>query len=95
MSKLLPLSATELMNYPVLHTTVPHEDASEKYSLISSIDVINELKHNYNWHVTSVQVAPVKDESREDKQIHCVRLRHFDDLIAPQESAVEILFFNS
>ena len=95
MSKLLPLSATELMNYPVLYTIVPHEDASEKYSLISSIDVINELKNSYNWHVTSVQVAPVKDESREDKQVHCVRLRHFDDLIAPQESAVEILFFNS
>ena len=96
MSKLLPLSAIELMNYPVLHTTVPHEDASEKYSLISSIDVINELKAKYNWHVTSVQVASVKDESREDKQVHCVRLRHFDDLVAPQqESAVEILFFNS
>jgi len=95
MSKLLPLSATELMNYPVLHTTAPHEDASEKYSLISSIDVINELKNKYNWHVTSVQVSSVKDESREDKQVHCVRLRHFDDLIAPKESAVEILFFNS
>ena len=95
MSKLLPLSATELMNYPVLHTTVPHEDASQKYSLISSIDIINKLKDNYNWHVTSVQVAPVKDGSRENKQVHCVRLRHFDDLIAPQESAVEILFFNS
>lgn len=95
MSKLLPLSATELMNYPVLYTTAPHEDASEKYSLISSIDVIKELKDSYNWHVTSVQVAPVRDESREDKQVHCVRLRHFDDLIAPQESAVEILFFNS
>ena len=94
MSK-LPLSATELMNYPVLHTTVPHEDASEKYSLISSIDIINELKAKYNWHVTSVQVASVKDESREDKQVHCVRLRHFDDLVAPQESAVELLFFNS
>lgn len=94
MSKLLPLSATELLNYPVLYTTVPHEDASEKYSLISSIDVINQLK-NYNWHCTSVQVAPVKDKSREDKQVHCVRLRHFDDLIAPQESAVELLFFNS
>lgn len=94
MSKLLPLSTTELMNYPVLHTTIPHEDASEKYSLISSIDVIQELK-SYNWYPTSVQVASVKDESREDKQVHCVRLRHFDDLIAPQESAVEILFFNS
>ena len=94
MSKLLPLSTTELMNYPVLHTTVPHEDASEKYSLISSIEVINQLK-SYNWHATSIQVAQTKDESREDKQVHCVRLRHFDDLIAPQESAVEILFFNS
>ena len=94
MSK-LPLSASELMNYPVLYTTVPHENASEKYSLISSIDIINELKNRFNWHVTSVQVASVRDESREDKQVHCVRLRHFDDLIAPQESAVEILFFNS
>ena len=64
MSKLLPLSATELMNYPVLHTTVPHTDASEKYSLISSIQVIDELKNKFNWHVTSVQVAPTKDESR-------------------------------
>ncbi|RLA59617.1 MAG: hypothetical protein DRQ78_10425, partial [Epsilonproteobacteria bacterium] len=94
MSKLLPLSALELMNYPVLHTTVPHEDASDKYSLISSIDIINELK-SYNWYPTSIQVAAVKDESRENKQVHCVRLRHFDDLISPQESAVEILFFNS
>ena len=95
MSKSLPLSATELMQYPVLYTTVPHEDASDKYSLISSIDIITELKNRYNWHVTSVQVASVQDESRENKQVHCVRLRHFDDLIAPRESAVEILFFNS
>jgi len=96
MSKSLPLSATELMNYPVLHTTTPHEDASEKYSLISSIDIINELKNSYNWHVSSVQIAPIKDKSRENKQVHCVRLRHFFDYISPpQESAVEILFFNS
>jgi len=94
MSKLLPLSATELMNYPVLHTTVPHDDVSDKYSLISSIDIINQLK-SYNWYATSVQVAGVKDDSRENKQVHCVRLRHFDDLISPQESAVELLFFNS
>lgn len=94
MSKLLPPSVLELMNYPVLHTIVPHEDASSKYSLISSIEIINQLK-NYNWHVTSVQVAPTKDASRKDKQVHCVRLRHFDDLMSPQESAVELLFFNS
>ena len=94
MSALNPLTTDELMNYPVLYQTDPHEDASEKYSLISSIDVIDELK-SYNWYPTSIQIASVKDESREDKQVHCVRLRHFDDLIAPQENAVEILFFNS
>ncbi|MAD41118.1 MAG: hypothetical protein CL623_01855 [Arcobacter sp.] len=93
MSK-LPLTATELMNYPVLYNTVPHEDASEKYTLISSIDVINELK-KHNWHVSSIQVAPIKDSSRENKQVHLVRLRHFDDYLEEKESAVEILFFNS
>ena len=89
-----PLTTDQLMNYPVLYQTDPHEDASEKYSLISSIDIIDELK-SYNWYPTSVQTATVKDESRENKQVHCVRLRHFDDLIAPKENAIEILFFNS
>lgn len=90
----LPLTAKELMNYPVLYTTVPHEDASEKYSLISSIDVINELK-KHNWLVSNVQVSKVLDETRENKQVHLVRLRHFDDFLEQKESAVEILFFNS
>jgi len=93
MSK-LPLTAKELMNYPVLYTTIPHEDASDKYSLISSIDVINELK-KHNWLVSSVQVSSVKHESRENKQVHLVRLRHFDDFLEEKESAVEIIFFNS
>ena len=92
--KLMPLSEEELKNYPVLYNTVPHEDTSEKYTLISSIDVINQLK-KFNWYVTSIQVNPVKDESRENKQVHLVRLRHFDDLLSPKESAVELLFFNS
>lgn len=92
--KLMPLSEQELKNYPVLYNTVPHEDTSEKYTLISSIDVINQLK-KFNWHVSSVQVNPVKDESRENKQVHLVRLRHFDDFLEPKESAVELLFFNS
>ncbi len=94
MSAINPLTQDQLMNYPVLYQRDPHEDASEKYSLISSIDVINELK-SYNWYTTSIQTASVKDESREDKQVHCVRLRHFSDLIIPQDNAVEILFFNS
>lgn len=93
--KTLPLSQTELKNYPVLYNKVPHEDASDKYSLISSIDVINELRDKFNWHVSSVQVSSTRDESRENKQTHLVRLRHFDDFLEEKESAVEILFFNS
>lgn len=92
--KLKPLGEAELKRYPVLYNTVPHEDTSEKYTLISSIDVINQLKR-FNWHVSSVQVNPVKDESRENKQVHLVRLRHFDDFLDPKESAVELIFFNS
>ena len=55
-----PLTAEQLMNYPVLYQTDPHEDASEKYSLISSIDIIDEHK-SYNWYPTSVQTASVKE----------------------------------
>lgn len=93
--KLSPLSQKELIKYPVLYNKVPHEDTSDKYTLISSIDIINELREKFNWHVTSVQVSPVKDEKRENKQVHLVRLRHFDDLVAPKDSAVELIFFNS
>lgn len=93
--KLKPLSHEELKNYPVLYNKVPHEDVSDKYTLISSIDIINELRDRFNWYVTSVQVSKIKDESRQNKQVHLVRLRHFDDLLAPKDSAVELIFFNS
>ena len=59
--KLKPLSHEELKNYPVLYNKVPHEDVSDKYTLISSIDIINELRDRFNWYVTSVQVSKIKD----------------------------------
>ena len=94
MSALNPLTTEQLLNYPVLYTNEKHQDASEKYSLIRSIDIIEELK-TYDWYVTSVQVSTTKDLSRKDKQVHCVRLRHIEELLSPKENAIEILFFNS
>lgn len=94
MSALNPLSTEQLMNYPVLYTNEKHQDASEKYSLIRSIDIIEELK-TYDWYVTSVQVANTNDPSRKDKQVHCLRLRHIEDLLSPKENAIEVIFFNS
>lgn len=94
MSK-LPLTQTELMSQaPALFTEKPHYDVSDKYHFIPTIDVINEIKAN-NWHPVSVSEASVRDEDKEGYQQHLVRFRHFDDLLAPQENAVELLLFNS
>ena len=94
MSK-LPLTQTELMNQaPALFTEEPHYDVSDKYHFIPTIDVINEIKKN-NWHPVSVSEAKVRDEDKEGYQQHLVRFRHFDDLLAPQDNAVELLLFNS
>jgi len=95
MSALNPLTDNELLEHaPALFTEEPHYEVSDKYHFVSSIEVINEIK-KHNWYPTSVQVASVKDESKEGYQRHLVRFRHFDDLLNPKENAVELLLFNS
>ena len=94
MSK-FPLTHAELMTQaPALFTEQPHYDVSDKYHFIPTIDVINEIKKN-NWYPVSVSEAKVRDEEKEGYQQHLVRFRHFDDLLAPQDNAVELLLFNS
>ena len=94
MSK-FPLTQSELLaQAPALFTEEPHYDVSDKYHFIPTIDVINEIKKN-NWHPVSVSEAKVRDEDKEGYQQHLVRFRHFDDLLAPQANAVELLLFNS
>ena len=94
MSK-IPLSNQELLaQAPALFTEEPHYDVSDKYHFIPTIDVIDEIKKN-NWHPVSVSEAKVRDEDKEGYQQHLVRFRHFDDLLHPQDNAVELLLFNS
>jgi len=94
MSK-FPLTQAELMTQaPALFTEQPHHEVSDKYHFIPTIDVINEIKKN-NWYPVSVSEAKVRDEEKEGYQQHLVRFRHFDDLLNPQENAVELLLFNS
>ncbi len=95
MSAINPLTHTELMTQaPALFTEEPHYEVSDQYHFIQTIDVINEIKQ-HNWYPTSVQVASVKDESKDGYQKHLVRFRHFDDLLNPKDNAVELLLFNS
>jgi len=92
---ILPLSENELRNQaPALFTEEPHFDVSDKYHFIPTIDVINNIK-SHNWHPVSVSEANVRDIDKEGYQQHLVKFRHFDDLLNPQENAVELLLFNS
>ena len=90
-----PLTYEQLKNQaPALFTEEPHYDTSDKYHFVSTIDVINEIK-SLNWYPTSVQQSSVNDVDKEGYQRHLVRFRHFDDLLNPQDNAVELLLFNS
>ena len=96
MSKTIkPLNNQELRTKaPTLFTQEPHSEVSEKYHFIPTIDVIEEIRAN-NWYPVNVAVANVRDEEKEGFQQHCVRFRHFEDLLNPKDNAVELLLFNS
>ena len=96
MSKTIkPLTNDELkIKAPTLFTNEPHFDVSDKYHFIPTIDVIEEIRFN-NWYPVNVAVANVRDIEKEGFQQHCVRFRHFEDLLNPQDNAVELLLFNS
>ncbi|WP_434579822.1 DUF945 domain-containing protein [Sulfurimonas sp. NW15] len=90
-----PLTNEQLRTQaPALFTEEPHYDVSDKYHFIPTIDVINEIKL-HNWHPVTVSEANVRDDDKQGYQQHLVRFRHFDDLLNPQENAVELLLFNS
>ena len=95
MSAVNPLTQDELLaQAPALFTKEPHDEVSEMYHFIPTIDVINEIK-SHNWYPVNVQEASVRDLDKEGFQRHLVRFRHFDDLLNPSENAVELLLFNS
>ena len=90
-----PINTKELeILAPTLFTQEPHSDTSDKYHFIKTIDVIEEIKAN-NWYPVSVKVSNVRDIEKEGFQQHCVRFRHFEDLLNPKDNAVELLLFNS
>ena len=90
-----PLTNDELLaQAPALFTEEPHYNVSDKYHFIPTIDVIEEIRAN-NWYPVSVSEASVRDEDKQGYQQHLVRFRHFDDLLHPQDNAVELLLFNS
>ena len=90
-----PLNNQELKELaPTLFTSEPHYEVSDKYHFIPTIEVIEQIK-SHNWYPVSVSQADVRDEEKQGYQQHCVRFRHFENLLNPQDNAVELLLFNS
>lgn len=90
-----PLRNDELKELcPTLFSKEAYNEVSEKYHFIPTINVIEEIRAN-NWYPVSVSEASVRDLKKEGYQQHCVRFRHFEDLLNPLENAVELLLFNS
>ena len=90
-----PLNNQELKELaPTLFTSEPHYEVSDKYHFIPTIEVIEQIK-SHNWYPVSVSQADVRDEAKDGYQQHCVRFRHFENLLNPQDNAVELLLFNS
>ena len=90
-----PLNNQELKELaPTLFTSEPHYEVSDKYHFIPTIKVIEHIK-SHNWYPVSVSQADVRDEAKDGYQQHCVRFRHFENLLNPQDNAVELLLFNS
>lgn len=90
-----PLTNEQLKHLaPTLFTQQAHYETSDKYHFIKTIDVVNEIIL-HNWYPVSVQEASVRDLSKDGYQQHYVRFRHFEDLLNPQDNAVELLLFNS
>ncbi len=90
-----PLSNEQLKQQaPTLFTSNAHSKVSSKYHFIPTIKVIEEIK-SHNWYPVNVKEAGVRDLQKEGYQQHCVRFRHFEDLLNPNENVVELLLFNS
>ena len=84
-----PLTNEQLRELaPTLFTSEPHYEVSDKYHFIPTIDIIEEIK-SHNWYPMRVSQAGVKDEAKEGYQQHCVRFRHFEDLLNLQDNAAK------
>jgi hypothetical protein len=85
-----PLKNRELQELaPTLFTQQPHFEVSEKYHFIPTIDVIEEIK-SHHWYPVNVSQADVRSDDKQGYQQHCVRFRHFEDLLNQGDNAVEL-----
>lgn len=89
-----PLSNDDLLRIaPAIGAETPIKEVSEKYSFVSTLDVINLLRGE-GWVPVQAKQASVRIEERDGYQKHMIRFQRNDLIITPAER-VDLVLFNS
>lgn len=89
-----PVTNDEIAYYaPSILANEPHESRGERYSFISTIDVLDGLRKE-GFQPFEVRQTRVKDQSKREHTKHLIRLRH-ENAIALKDEVPEIILVNS
>jgi len=83
-----------IQSAPSVFAEQPHEDVSDKYGFIPTIDVIDGLR-NEGWFPVDATQKNVRNKAMTDFTKHMVRFRRLGDDIVVGDSVVELLLTNS
>lgn len=93
MNELKPLSNTDLISIaPSIAATTPHKDASDKYKIISTLNIVDTLR-NEGWYPTKAQQVKTRKADKKGYQKHLIRFQHPDLQLGNE--AVEAVLVNS
>lgn len=78
--------------YPVLSSVAPHESRSERYKLVPTLSIIDEMMQ-HGWNPVQVSAAGVRAEHRRGFQKHMVRLTNPN--LHMGEEQMDVILLNS
>lgn len=79
---------------PSVFATAPHHEVSDRYGFVSTIDVVDALRHE-GWMPVDATQRNVRDNSKRELTTHLLRFRRIDDDIQVGDSVVELLLKNA
>jgi len=91
----IALSNDNIMSLaPSVFATAPHNEVSDRYGFMPTINVIDALR-NEGWQPVSASQKNVRDKSKKELTKHLVRFRRLGNDIMIGDSVAELLLTNS
>lgn len=81
--------------HPTILQTKPHENVSEKYRFVSTLEVLNDLAE-HGWQAAKQQISRTRSSDKEGYQAHLIRLRNdeFTNLLGLTDEYPEVVLRN-